>query len=66
MLGSGDIQSLADLGNAYGVIREMRGVPFGRDTFVQLTMATVVPFAPLLFTMFPLEEMLNRIIGAVF
>jgi hypothetical protein len=66
MLGSGDIQSLADLGNAYGVVREMKAVPFGRDTLVQLTMATVVPFAPLLFTMFPLEEMLNRIIGAVF
>jgi hypothetical protein len=66
MLGSGDIQSLADLGNAFGVIREMKAVPFGRDTFVQLTMATVVPFVPLLFTMFPLEEMLNRIIGAVF
>ncbi|MCG3200762.1 MAG: hypothetical protein NFCOHLIN_00624 [Gammaproteobacteria bacterium] len=66
MLGSGDIQSLADLGNAFGVIREMKAVPFGRDTFVQLTMATVIPFFPLLFTMFPLEEMLNRIIGAVF
>lgn len=66
MLGAADIQSLADLGNAFGVIREMKAVPFGRDTFVQLTMATVVPFAPLLLTMFPLEEMLNRIIGAVF
>lgn len=66
MLGAADIQSLADLGNAFGVIREMKAVPFGRDTFVQLTVATVVPFVPLLFTMFPLEEMLNRIIGAVF
>ncbi len=66
MLGSGDIQSLADLGNAFGVIREMKALPFGRDTFVQLTVATVVPFVPLLFTMFPLEEILNRVIGAVF
>jgi hypothetical protein len=48
------------------VVREMKAVPFGRDTLVQLTIATVIPFAPLLFTMFPLEEMLNRIIGAVF
>jgi len=65
-LGSGDIQSLADLGNAYLVIKEMKAVPFSRDMFVQLVLATVVPFAPLLLTMFPLEELLDRIIGAVF
>src|SRR5204863_5923055 len=27
-LGSGDIQSLADLGNSYAAVREMRPVPF--------------------------------------
>ncbi|MFA6956559.1 MAG: hypothetical protein WC538_11875 [Thermoanaerobaculia bacterium] len=66
LLGTGDIQSLADLGNAYVVIKEMKAVPFSRDVFVQLVMATVVPFVPLLFTMFPIEELLDRIIGAVF
>ncbi len=66
LLGSADIQSLADLGSAYTVIREMKGIPVSRDTFVQLIMATVIPFAPLLLTMMPLEELLNRIIGAVF
>jgi hypothetical protein len=66
LLGSGDIQSLADLGNAFTVIREMKALPFGRDTFVQLTVATLIPFVPLLFTMIPLEELLDRIIGAVF
>jgi hypothetical protein len=65
LLGTGDIQSLADLGNAFSVIREIRAVPFKRDTFVQLTMATVVPFAPLVFTMIPIDELLNRIIGSV-
>ncbi len=66
LLGSGDIQSLADLGNAFSVIKEMKALPFSRDVFVQLILATVVPFFPLLFTMFPLEELLNRLIGAVF
>jgi hypothetical protein len=66
LLGSGDIQSLADLGNAVTVIKETKGLPFSRDMFVQLVGATVAPFFPLLFTMFPLEEMLDRIIGAVF
>jgi hypothetical protein len=65
-LGSGDIQSLADLGNAFAVIKEMKALPFSRDMFVQLVVATIVPFAPLLFTMFPIEELLDRIIGAVF
>lgn len=66
LLGSADIQSLADLGNAYAVIKEIKAIPVSRDTFVQLIMATVIPFAPLLLTMMPLEELLNRIIGAVF
>ena len=29
LLGSADIQSLADLGNSYGFVQEMRFVPFG-------------------------------------
>jgi hypothetical protein len=29
LLGAADIQSLADLGNSYAVIGEMRAVPFG-------------------------------------
>ena len=64
MLGTGDIQSLADLGNAFAVIKEMKAVPFSRDMFVQLLWATLVPFVPLVFTMIPLEELLDRLIGA--
>lgn len=37
-----------------------------RDTFIQLAWATLVPFSPLVFTMIPLEELLDRIVGAVF
>ncbi len=66
MLGSGDMQSLADLGTAFCVIREIKAVPFGRDTLWMLLVATLAPIAPLVFTMIPLEELLNRLIGAVF
>lgn len=66
LLGSSDIQSLADFGNAFGVIREMRGLPFGRDAVVNLVAAALVPFVPLLFTTFPVEVLLDRLIGAVF
>lgn len=66
MLGTGDIQSLADLGNAFSVIREIKAVPFTRDTFLQLAWAILLPFSPLVLTMIPLEELLDRIVGAVF
>ena len=66
LLGTGDIQSLADLDNAFAVIKEMKAVPFSRDMLLQLVWATLVPFVPLVFTMIPLEELLDRIIGAVF
>lgn len=64
LLGTGDIQSLADLGNSFSMIHEMKAVPFSRDMFLQVIWATLLPFAPLVFTMIPLEELLDRIIGA--
>jgi len=66
LLGSGDIQSLADLGNAFGVIKEMQAFPIGRDTFLRLLAAALVPFAPLLLILMPIEVLLDRVIGAVF
>lgn len=66
LLGSDDIQSLADLDHAYAVIREMRGLPFSRDMLVQLLWATLAPFAPLVFTMIPFETLLDHILKSVF
>ncbi|MCU0751455.1 MAG: hypothetical protein MUF86_04045 [Akkermansiaceae bacterium] len=66
LLGTGDIQSLADLDNAYAVITGIRAVPFNRDLLLQLVWATLAPFAPLVLTMIPLEELLDRMIKAVF
>ncbi|MFM4770069.1 hypothetical protein ACEUAE_19440 [Aeromonas veronii] len=66
LLGSADIQSLADLGNAYAVIKEIRPLPFNRDTIMQLIMATLIPFIPLLFTLFSFEVILDRVIGIIF
>jgi hypothetical protein len=66
LLGTGDIQSLADLDSAYAVITEIRAVPFSRDLLLQLSWATLIPFAPLVFTMIPLEELLDRMIKTVF
>jgi hypothetical protein len=66
LLGSGDIQSLADLGNSFEVVRSMRLAPITRDPIVQVGVAALLPLAPLLLTMMPLEELLRRLFGIIF
>jgi hypothetical protein len=66
LLGSADIQSLADLENSYSMVREMRAVPFGLDDITRLTAATAAPLVPLLLTIFSPEELIMRLIKVVF
>ena len=66
LVGSADIQSLADLGNSFEVVRGMRIAPVTRDAVLQLVAATLAPVAPLLLTMMPLEELLRRLFGILF
>jgi hypothetical protein len=66
LLGTGDIQSLADLGNSYQVVREMRVVPFGLQDISRLAIATAAPMVPLLLTIFSFEELLIRIVKVLF
>ena len=66
MLGTGDIQSLADLGNSYAMVRDMRVVPFALQDVTRLALATATPLAPLLLTIFSFEELLVRVMKVVF
>lgn len=66
LLGTGDIQSLADLGNSYEIVCEMRTVPFGLQDVSRLAVATAAPLAPLLLTIFSFEELILRVIKVVF
>ena len=66
LVGSADIQSLADLGNSFEVVKGMRMVPFSLQTVVQLAVATLLPVAPLLLTVFSLEDLLVRLLQIVF
>ena len=66
LLGAADIQSLADLGNSYALVREMRTVPFGLEDISRLAAATAAPLLPLLLTVFSPEELIMRIIKVVF
>lgn len=48
LLGTSDIQSLADLANSYRVVQGMRVVPFGRRPIALLAVAALVPMFPLI------------------
>jgi hypothetical protein len=65
-VGSGDIQSLADLGNSHEVVRSMRIAPITKEAILQIVVAALAPIAPLLLTMIPLEELLKALLGALF
>ena len=66
LIGSADIQSLADLANSFEVVRGMRLVLVTRDAILQLGLALFLPMLPLLLTMMPLKELLTRLAGIVF
>jgi hypothetical protein len=66
LVGSADIQSLADLSNSVEVVRTMRVLPVTRDAIIRLVATTLAPIAPLALTMMPLEELLKLLFGVLF
>lgn len=66
LLGSADIQSLADLGNSYSVVAETRLVPFSLKDVSRLAAISATPFLPLLLTMFSLDDFATFLLKAVF
>jgi hypothetical protein len=66
LIGSSDIQSLADLGNSLTVVKEMRSVPFSVQTVLQLVVSNLLPVVPLLLTVIPLKELLKGLLKVVF
>jgi AcrR family transcriptional regulator len=65
-VGSADIQSLADLGNSYELVRTMRLAPITKEAILRVAAAALVPMVPLLLTMMPLEALLKVLLGVVF
>jgi hypothetical protein len=66
LVGSADIQSLADLANSFEVVKTMQIAPITRDAFLRLVAATLAPVVPLLFTMMSLDELLKKLFGILF
>jgi hypothetical protein len=65
-VGSGDVQSLADLANSFDVVKTMHVAPVTRDALLRLVGATVAPVVPLALTMMSLEELLKKLLGMLF
>ncbi len=63
LVGTADLQSLADLGGSLEFVQTMRPVPFGRQALIPIMTAVGVPLLPLLLTMFQLDELLSKLAG---
>jgi len=61
-LGTGDIQSLADMNNSFETVRAARAVPITRDTVLLLAVSTLLPMAPLVLTVLPAEEIAKELL----
>ena len=65
LLGTADIQSLADLANSYEVVHEMNLAPFYYRDIIRLAAITAAPLIPLLFLVFSAEELFKKIMEAI-
>ena len=65
LLGTGDIQSLADLGNSYQFARQMKPFPFDMRTIIQMSVIAAAPMLPLLPLVMPIADILKLLSKAL-
>jgi hypothetical protein len=65
LLGSADIQSLADLANSFQNLGQMSVLPPTRHSVLTLLLITLVPLAPLPLTMISGRELFERLVKMV-
>ena len=65
-LGSADIQSLADLSNSYSIVDEMRAVPFDKNAIMLTAACAILPLAPLVLFIVPLDQLIVKVLGILF
>jgi hypothetical protein len=65
LLGTSDIQSLADMQNSLSATQRMRLVPVTVNATKTLLLAGALPFVPLLLTKYPLQTVLKMLLKAV-
>lgn len=67
MLGTSDIQSLADLANAVSVVKGMRWITIGPRLLTMMMIAAIAPLTPLLLFRYSIAEraqkFFSRLVG---
>ena len=66
LLGSADVQSLADLANAFKNIGDMKLVPFSGAQALILAGAAALPAAPLILFVVPFDQLIIRGVRTIF
>jgi hypothetical protein len=66
ILGSPDIQSLADLSSSCEIVQQMKMIPFTARGLAGLVVAALIPISPLILTMIPAEELAQRVLKMLF
>jgi hypothetical protein len=66
LLGTPDLQSLADLGNSINVVRDMRIIPVSPRLLAELAIAALLPMVPLLLLKYPLTELAEKFVTILF
>ena len=65
LLGSADIQSLADLRNGFLVIEGIQWTPFAIKDVLTMAVIPLLPVAPLLLTTFSVEQLLDTVLRVI-
>jgi hypothetical protein len=65
LLGTADIQSLADLGNSFAIIRDMRILPVQLSDFIAFVLPSMIPALPLVATVMPLGEIVKSLLKLI-
>jgi hypothetical protein len=63
LLGTADLQSLADLSNSVGIVRNMRWVPVSTRLLITVVVAALLPMLPLLLFKYPIAELVQRVLS---
>ena len=66
LLGSPDVQALADLSTSIRVVRDMRLVPVSRRLVLILAAAALLPLLPLLLLRYPIAELAQKLFKMLF
>jgi len=65
LLGTGDIQSLADLANSYAVIESMSIAPISKRLIIQVGVQAGLPLIPVVILGTPTPELINEVLKMV-